>query len=72
MDIFATKGSRRYVYEVKTGRQVVSSRDILTLIKKARVMKARPALALGRETRISKKAMRLCRDYRVRISRIKR
>ena len=69
-DIVAIRGRKKYVIEVKSGFQRISSREIVKLVKKAREERGIPVLRLGPNVSLTTPARKLARKYGVRVRRI--
>ena len=71
VDILARRGREKYAVEVKSGKQVVTSKEILKIYRKAKALRAKPKMKLtSRQVKITNTARELARKLGVSIDRI--
>jgi len=67
VDILAKRGREKLLIEVKSGRQTLTSSDILKVVRKARYHKAKPVIRKSSLTSLTGSAKEVARKYNVRI-----
>ncbi|ADG13982.1 YraN family protein [Methanocaldococcus infernus] len=65
-DIIAKRGNYKYAVEVKSGRQVLTTSDIIKLHKKANNIKAKPLLITGSKVKLTEKAKKELKRRKIR------
>ena len=67
IDIIAKRGDEKLLVEVKSGRQTLTSSDILKVARKARYHKAKPVIRKSKSTTLTSAAREAAKKYNVRI-----
>ena len=67
IDILAKRGKEKLLVEVKSGKQTLTSSDILKVVHKARYHKAKPVIRKSKLTTLTSAAKEAVKKYNVRI-----
>ena len=67
VDILAKRGHERLLIEVKSGRQTITSRDVLKVVHKARYHKAKPVIKKSSSVTLTSTAKEVAKKHNVRI-----
>lgn len=67
IDILAKRGNERLLVEVKSGKQKLTSSDVLKVVRKARYHKAKPVIRKSKSSTLTSTAREVARRYNVRI-----
>ena len=67
IDILAKRGNERLLVEVKSGRQTITSTDVLKVVRKARYHKAKPVIRKSGLATLTSSAREVAKKYNVRI-----
>ena len=67
IDILAVLSRKRVAVEAKSGRQVVTSRVVRSIYRKAKLVRARPKLKIGPGVKVTRPARELARSLGVTI-----
>ncbi|WP_423792878.1 NERD domain-containing protein [Methanocaldococcus indicus] len=66
-DIIAKYRNCKYAIEVKSGKQILCTSVIENHIKKANKIKAKPMFVIGKNVKLTEKALKLAKKHKVRI-----
>ena len=67
IDILAKRGDEKLLIEVKSGKQTLTSTDIMRVVRKAKYHNAKPVIRKSKRTRLTNNAARTAKIYGVRI-----
>ena len=67
VDILARRERERLLVEAKSGKQILTSRDVMKVVRKAKTYRAKPVIRKSSSTTLTKPARKLVRKYNVRI-----
>jgi len=67
IDILARRGDKKLLIEVKSGKQILTSADVLKVVRKARYHGAKPVIRKSKRTRLTSNAANIAKRYGVRI-----
>jgi len=71
VDLIAEKDDKKYIVEIKSGKQTLTSSDIMKLRKKANKLRKKPALLITRKVKLTGKARKLAKELGIKIKIIK-
>jgi len=67
IDILAKRGDKKLLIEVKSGKQTLTSADVMKVVRKARYHGAKPVIRKSKRTRLTSNASNIAKRYGVRI-----
>jgi len=71
IDVLATRRKSRICSEVKSGRQIITSKEVLKLVNKASRTRSKPVLIIGPRVKLTDPAKRTASKHDVRIKKLK-